>query len=75
VIELLIARVFCRSAFGSDHVLAAGVDAGLGPLLVLVDEAPELRLSLLLPPQPAARTTAATARSAASEVRLSRFIV
>jgi hypothetical protein len=27
LIELLIARVFCRFAFGSDHALAAGWDA------------------------------------------------
>jgi hypothetical protein len=27
VIELLMARVFCRSAFGADHVLTAAVEA------------------------------------------------
>jgi hypothetical protein len=33
VIELLIARVFCRVAFGSDHVLASGWDVPPGALL------------------------------------------
>jgi hypothetical protein len=60
VIELLMARVFSRFAFGSDHVLAAGVDAG--PLLVLVDEAPLDEL----PPQAERATAAATAPATAS---------
>jgi hypothetical protein len=33
VIELLIARVFCSVAFGSDHVLASGWDVPRGALL------------------------------------------
>jgi hypothetical protein len=61
VIGLLTARVFCRSAFGSDHVLTAGLEAPREAALLFVDEA-------LLdedPPQPLAARTAATTPSPA----------
>jgi len=62
VIELLIARVFCSVAFGSDHVLASGWGVLRGALLCR-----------LLPPQLDA-TSATAANNAAPKPNRTRLI-
>jgi hypothetical protein len=66
VIELLTARVFCRSAFGSDHVLTAALEAPLEPALLFVDEA------LLEDPPQALRARAAATTPTRARITVRR---